>query len=155
MDIKKLFALADRAKTIEAGQNYALPNAVFCVLLDVLFKGKEGAQSLRVELETEDSDGLYVNEAYYDLFVLRHSDGEGLCIPAPLLHVETAMTLTKRALVTVRGQHDRQHEPAESEEFFRLWEQFHEEVSPARLLDSVREHLSKSARLAAGFLETE
>ncbi len=157
MDIKKLFALADRAKTIREGQNYALPNAVFCVLLDALFKGDEDAQGLEVELETQDCDGSCAKEAFYDLFVLRLPDGESLCIPASLLCTETAMALTKRATICAREEHGRVMERGRLTEYFELWDELEgawgpSPIYPYSLEEAVSNHLTDVAAHCGGLL---
>ncbi len=161
MDIKKLFALADRAKDIGAGENYTLPNTVFCLLLDALFRGEEAAKGLVVELETDDPAGECASQAHYDLFVLRLESGdERLCIPAPLLRVPTAMALTKRANVLERNEHCRAHErPAKDWEYRELWDELHGEwdpspspIHPLWPLAAVNRHLNKEALVNGGFV---
>ncbi len=163
MDIKKLFALADRAKTIGGGEDYSLPNAVFCVLLEALFRGNEEAQGLVVDLETEDDEGHFADQAYYDLFVLRLPGGnEKLCIPAPLLRVETAMAMTKRANRVGRVEHSREHEAPGEWELSELWDELHGEWEPSPSpihpywpLAAVNRHLNKEALVRGGFVVAE
>jgi len=97
--IEELVKLADKLKGFEA---YSIPNLIFNFILS------HAPRSVKWELETNDPDGEYPHEAYYDLPVLRTSGGNYLNIPLPLLtSEETANFFKQRPVVVERNRHCR------------------------------------------------
>ncbi len=155
MNIQKLYELSERAKTIGGGQDYALANAVFCVVIDHLYHvGGGKMDGLALFLETQDEDGWYAEEAYYDLFALHFTDEEKdlvFTIPVPLINTVAAVSMTKNSTITARDEHRRSYESGAEGELEVLWQQLFAEASKERVIVAVKMYLTAKAREAAKF----
>lgn len=165
MNIKKMFVLADVAKTIGQGQDYSLANAVFCFILQAIYgPGGENLQkTIKVGLETEDEAGDCHAQSYYDLVVLtcytseEFKDGVELSIPIPVLSPAVAVDLVKKAYsagaVFGRTQHQRKYRPANEDEMQELWEEFSQEsgIKDLEILVLVNRFLTTEALTKNGF----
>ena len=124
----QLLKIANEAKDASLGFSYELPNIVFAHLLRQLF---EHNVDLVLELETEDHEGWSLDQAYYDLVVLRAGESS-LCIPLPLLIPQVVATVVKRATCVELGVHDRPLDTGTEESHEKitaLWAEVFELVS--------------------------
>ncbi len=154
--------IANRAKTLSGGRNYALANILFAAVLEVVFTQrsagtwcvpvsnleKEGVTT-EVVLETQDTTGACHREAYYDLLVVECLNKEGilegsLCIPLPLLDPLTLGGLLKKVTIGAKRDHDRDFE-VDNAELLTLWDRVLSEIDPGTLLDLATSHLTPKA----------
>lgn len=105
-NINEIFAIANEAKSCGY---YPIANAAFTALVQLLERGESG---LEVELQTQDTEGAWVNQAWFDLLVLRGGEPEQeLCIPVPLLTPFVVCSLMKRAKIIMIYSDERRPRP--------------------------------------------
>lgn len=121
--LSRLIQIADRLKAIREGEDYTAPNQILAYLLQHHFGG-EGI-SLRFVIETQDSDGAYPDEVYYDILVLYGASAEeSLCIPVPIVDSWTIISLYKQGVPQVeRPDHRRIRDAAKQGERESLLEE--------------------------------
>ncbi len=144
--IESMMGIADNAKAIGY---YPIANAITAVLLDECLGSRRYPQEddpsppITIEWETQDEDGWYPHEVYYDLVVLRHGD-KSLCIPVPLLNSFVAITALKAATRRDRAEHRREVEEPREGEVAGLWVGLGEIIPIADLHRLVGEYLDKA-----------
>lgn len=121
--IKEVFKVGNRAK--EVG-DYVVANAATAWLLKEFFGlhvVRPGAHpDLYLEWETKDDSGLDLQEVYYDLLVVQHYHEDlSLCIPAPLLNLNTATAALKAASKETRQSHKRERRQPREGSHGQLW----------------------------------
>lgn len=128
---KEMISVANKAKEIE---EYYIANTAMQFLLaaarhpDYLWGGL-GQSPIKVVWETNDPEGDYPDEAYYDLVAVEW-DAEYLCIPAPLLNPDDLVWIWKVSSVDARGDHKRERREAEDGEADALWAAFLKILAP-------------------------
>mgnify|MGYP001574444649 CR=1 FL=1 len=125
MNIEKIFEIGNDGKNISGRDDYALANTAFAVLLQKYFEDRESG--LELEIETDDSDGMDVILAYYDIVVVRMGESS-LCIPLPLLEPCVIATVVKRGKFVGRDVHCRNCRDGSAEEMSALWAELLAEV---------------------------
>lgn len=131
--MKRLFEIASRAKTIGGGQDYRLPNMIFCWVLEAFFWhhqdglwSTEDGEEIALRLETNDPSGSNLDETYYDLLVIQWSsddEEDSMVIPLPLLRPLSVGTAMKVVEIVDRGDHCRDLEDSEEGERRRLFDE--------------------------------
>jgi len=153
--IRNLVRIANEAKWVGGEKGYPLANAIFAVLCHFVWQEEKNGWILYPVWETQDPEGHQgPEEVYYDIVDLiplsaseERATAESLCIPVPLLSVETAVAIFKIAAdfgeVVERGEHGRVFSE-NSDRLRELWrELFKDQSSPELLISSfVRVYLS-------------
>jgi len=124
----ELIKIAEDAKDIG---EYVIANAAVAVVLSDHFTARNAAalgeavqDGVTLFWVTDDPDGDFVDEVYYDLLgVAIKTDDErrGTCIPVPLLGLNAAITAKKSARSCVREVHDRDVREPNTGEADALW----------------------------------
>ena len=148
MDFQKIVEIANRSKDLSGGQDYALANAAFAVLLQEYFYGAGG---LGLELETNDEGGESVSETFYDVVGIKAGESS-LCIPLPLLEPCTIAAVVKRAQFIPRGEHRRTYKDGLTEEKAALWAELFAEVGTDRLIEALSYLTEDTGRTVKTFI---
>ncbi len=127
MKTEKIFILINDAKN---QKNFLIANIAMGILLE---NAKE--LGLFYGLETQDKDGEYSSEVYYDLVLVETDDKRhSACIPVPLLYTDMAVAAVKAAYAAGRVYDRKEHTretcaPSEEEKkelFLKSYETFKE-----------------------------
>lgn len=153
--MEKLFTLANEAKDV---REYALANTIFAFLISESTQ-LEGSwmtfeDPFRLQWETADEEGRTPSEVYYDLVGLEFGE-HYLCLPAPLLKRDVAISVLKRAEIVERDRHERSTRKIVEGELELLWKEF-EDLLRLQLLIApiaVRSFLENSEEVEARLRE--
>ena len=101
-------------------QLYDDANEVFAIILWSVLHSPKDFPSVCLTVETNDYEGSYIEEAYYDLLVINLADKE-FNIPVPLLSAEALVSVFKKGVQFIpRKKHNRVFKEHDALEIERL-----------------------------------
>jgi len=159
VEIRRLMAIANKAKSVGGRDDMLLANVVFAVILDMHLSSQDLAcqdEMTDLEYQTQDSVGRDHGQPYYDIIRIvgwYESTGQvfdTVCIPVPLLSRFSALSALKAATLlepeeNVSSDNSQWYEPrGESYRFGEmngLWMELFHYFSPSDLSILAESHL--------------